>query len=355
MTSRGAGPKRWAALCLPLALVVLATASAPPANAAVSCSFEPTTGALALELTSGSALALTREGGLFEVDGSPLGACAPDSTPVTLEAANSLSITDGVAGQGTQFTLDLGPEDPGLGFEPLVLAGDGDDVLGLLDGVAERATCGPGDADTVVADDPGVDSLSATCEQVNLAPGTTVVDGPADGASTNQTLSAYQLAASEPASFQLSVDGAPFSACSEACAAGPLTDGAHDLRFRAVDATSLVERTPATRTIVIDTYIRTAIRKAPQERSARVRALYRFRAEEPDPEDPARFTEEPGATFVCGLDKRPLAPCISPKRYRGLRRGRHTFTVIATDEAGNVDADPAVDTFRVTRPKQPRR
>jgi hypothetical protein len=64
----------------------------------------------------------------------------------------------------------------------------------------------------------------------------------------------------------------------------------------------------------------------------------------------ANFTfsaSEPGSTFECKLDKAQLASCTSPQKYRHLDKGRHKFTVEATDAAGNVDPTPAKEKFRI--------
>lgn len=64
----------------------------------------------------------------------------------------------------------------------------------------------------------------------------------------------------------------------------------------------------------------------------------------------ARFgfsSPEAGATFECKLDGSAFAPCTSPKSYTSLKNGKHTFSVRATDGAGNVDATPAVQTWTV--------
>lgn len=41
--------------------------------------------------------------------------------------------------------------------------------------------------------------------------------------------------------------------------------------------------------------------------------------------------------------------CSSPKTYRRLKPGRHTFKVIAVDQTGNPDLTPAVKRFRIRR------
>jgi len=54
-----------------------------------------------------------------------------------------------------------------------------------------------------------------------------------------------------------------------------------------------------------------------------------------------------GSGFECKLDRRPFAPCRSPKTYRKLRAGRHVFKVRALSPAGVPDPTPATKRFRV--------
>lgn len=61
----------------------------------------------------------------------------------------------------------------------------------------------------------------------------------------------------------------------------------------------------------------------------------------------AFVADEAGATFECKLDRKRWKPCASPRRVKRLRMGKHRFHVRATDLAGNVDASPARDRFRV--------
>lgn len=77
----------------------------------------------------------------------------------------------------------------------------------------------------------------------------------------------------------------------------------------------------------------TEITKQPRNKSGRNRIVY-------------RFTSEPGATFLCKLDRRPLAPCTSPFKKK-VKDGKHRFSVQAADQAGNVDPTPDRDRFRV--------
>ena len=55
---------------------------------------------------------------------------------------------------------------------------------------------------------------------------------------------------------------------------------------------------------------------------------------------------EPGAKFRCKLDRKPFAPCHSPRAFL-VRAGRHAVRVFAIDAAGNRDRSPALFRFRV--------
>lgn len=57
-------------------------------------------------------------------------------------------------------------------------------------------------------------------------------------------------------------------------------------------------------------------------------------------------SNEPGASFRCGIDRRPPTPCRSPRAYL-VGRGAHTVRVRSIDAAGNVDPTPALFRFRV--------
>jgi hypothetical protein len=52
-------------------------------------------------------------------------------------------------------------------------------------------------------------------------------------------------------------------------------------------------------------------------------------------------------TFLCKLDKSAFKTCTSPKSYKGLKAGSHTFLVEAKDSHGVTDASPAKKKFSV--------
>ncbi len=69
--------------------------------------------------------------------------------------------------------------------------------------------------------------------------------------------------------------------------------------------------------------------------------------------DTASFSftaSESGSSFGCRLDGGPYIKCTSPRVYPGLGVGSHTFSVRATDAAGNVDATPAAWSWTVVTP-----
>ena len=70
------------------------------------------------------------------------------------------------------------------------------------------------------------------------------------------------------------------------------------------------------------------------------------------PRSPSHATES-GSTFQCRLDSGAYAACASPKAYSALSMASHTFSVRATDAAGNVDATPAMKTWTVQSSSTP--
>jgi hypothetical protein len=64
------------------------------------------------------------------------------------------------------------------------------------------------------------------------------------------------------------------------------------------------------------------------------------------------FTQssEPGSTFECSLDGSPFEACASPASYAEVALGAHSFSVRATDAAGNLDPTPAEWSWTISAP-----
>ncbi len=58
-------------------------------------------------------------------------------------------------------------------------------------------------------------------------------------------------------------------------------------------------------------------------------------------------SSESGSKFQCKLDGKAWSSCNSPKTYKNLKSGKHTFKVRARDKAGNTDQSPAKRSWHV--------
>jgi hypothetical protein len=174
---------------------------------------------------------------------------------------------------------------------------------------------------------------------------------------TNDPTPTFTFHATEPASFQCSIDTgrASFTPCS-----GPggshtptrgLADGRYTFRVAAVDRAGNADPTPATKQFTVNTAIvdttapQTKITKHPKKTLTlaphKMTASVTF----------AFTSSEARSTFLCKLDKRPFTRCISPTTYR-LKKGTHNFAVAARDAAGNTDTSAAKFNFEVNAPRK---
>lgn len=181
------------------------------------------------------------------------------------------------------------------------------------------------------------------------APETSISSGP--GAVTGDATPTFGFAADDGGvNFQCRMDSGPFGPCSGPGATHTpptLSDGVHLFEVRATDTSGNVETTPAASEFTVDTALPdTELTRPPTvkvftaKKSASVRVS--FRAED-------------GASFTCALDGAAPQPCSSPFQAKAKskpKKGRkHTFTILATDAAGNVEASPATVSFTLVRTK----
>jgi hypothetical protein len=79
----------------------------------------------------------------------------------------------------------------------------------------------------------------------------------------------------------------------------------------------------------------TKIKSGPKGDTRSTKATFKFSA------------SESGSKFQCKLDGKAWGSCKSPKTYKGLKAGKHTFRVRARDAAGNTDQSPAKRSWHV--------
>ena len=157
----------------------------------------------------------------------------------------------------------------------------------------------------------------------------------------------FALWSSEPTStFECRLDGpgatvGSFGPCSSPKSYTSLADGSYTFSVRATDAAGNTDATAAARPFTIDTAApQTAIDADSSALMAPASLSF------------VLSSSEAASTFECRLDGPAGAvgsfeTCSSPQSFLGLADGSYTFSVRATDGAGNTDATPATRAFTV--------
>ena len=178
-----------------------------------------------------------------------------------------------------------------------------------------------------------------------VAPETSIGSGPS--AFTRSASPSFALSSSEAAStFECRLDAPGLSAAAYAPCSSPkgyasLADGTYMFWVRATDVAGNTDASPATHAFIVDTAApQTAIDEGPSGTISSGSG------------DFGLWSSEAASTFECSLDGPGSAvgsytPCSSPQSYSSLADGSYTFSVRATDGAGNTDATPATRAFTV--------
>ena len=172
-----------------------------------------------------------------------------------------------------------------------------------------------------------------------VAPETTLLPSGPSGL-TNSRTAQFDFTSNESGSFTCVLTGPSSTTTDTACGSGKsytgLGDGAYTFTVAAKDGAGNADQSPASRTFTVDgTPPNTTLAgSGPSGLTT-------------DPNAAFSFSSEANATFTCTLNGED-SPCNSgTKTYNGLPDGAYTFTVAATDQAGNADASPATRTFTV--------
>jgi hypothetical protein len=170
----------------------------------------------------------------------------------------------------------------------------------------------------------GVSSTNVNTFVVAATPPTVTITGPSSP--TNQSTATLSFSADRQASFQCSLDGAAFAACTSPQAFSALADGAHSFQVKASGVAGATSTTTYSWTVDTVPPPAPAIGSSPASETTATDASFVF------------SDSESGATFLCQLDGGGYGPCTSPQAYSWLGIGVHTFGVEAMDAAGNVSA-----------------
>jgi hypothetical protein len=165
-------------------------------------------------------------------------------------------------------------------------------------------------------------------------PNTTKVSGPEGD--TSDTSPTFKFHSSETGStFQCSFDNVEWKKCGET-KTFHLDEGFHLIQVRAVDAERLRDWSPLNLSFTVDTTPpTTTITSGPSGNVADSTPSFGFESNE-------------SSTFKCAIDLATPVSCTSPFTAAAQSAGQHTFSVVATDPAGNPDPSPATRSFNVT-------
>jgi hypothetical protein len=133
---------------------------------------------------------------------------------------------------------------------------------------------------------------------------------------------------------------APATSLTQVCASSSYsytiaktTDGTYNLSLKQTSAASIDSASVALAWTLDTVAPHTTFTSQPASNNLTKTASFAFSA------------SESGVTFACKLDSAAYATCASPVTLSSLSNGTHTYTVRATDTAGNVETSPASYTW----------
>lgn len=345
------------AIALQAQTFVIGTDTAPPATASVD-----TGSYLNATCSTVSFAALPSQTDLAS-ELEKTSAAAADQTPVWQEALTSLENTasswtrdlisslgvSSARASGETVNISLGDMDPSqavtITFQVTV------DNSVSASQVSNQGTISSSTVSSHLTDDPAVGGTSdatITPLQDLIAPDTTITSQPSNPSSSSFASFTFSgtdnVTPSGSLTFQCSMDGGAFSACTSPYTSGVLTDGSHTFRVQAVDAGGNVDGTPASYTWTVDT-------TSPPAPVVLTPANGSFTS---DTTPTVTGIGEPGATITLYVDGAPNATGTADGSGNwsitvssALSNGTHTVRARANDNVGNTSPDSNTNTFTV--------
>ena len=178
---------------------------------------------------------------------------------------------------------------------------------------------------------------------VAAPPDTTIGAGPADQSLTNDNTPTFEFSADQTnVGFTCTIESAEAPTVTVGCnspyTTAALAEGGHTFRVAATNSINEVDPSPAFRAFTVDTKPpETTITSGPSN------------GETINTDAPAFewASSEVGSTFKCVTDGMPLTSC-DLAFATGAAAGPHSFSVAATDPAGNTDPTPATRSFTIS-------
>ncbi len=272
----------------------------------------------------------------------------PPVTPPTDTTAPNTTISSGPSGATTSTSASIGfsSTERGSTYKCSLDSGSWSSCTspksysGLAVGAhtfSVKATDAAGNTDA----SPATRSWTVQSAADTTPPNTSISSGPA--ATTTSTSASLSFSATESgSSFECKLDSGSWSACTSPKSYSGLAVGSHTFSVQATDAAGNTDATPASQSWTVQsaadtTPPDTTLSSGPPSTTTSTSASFGFSA------------TEGGSSFECKLDSGPWGSCVSPKAYSGLAVGSHTFSVQATDAAGNTDATPASQSWTVQK------
>ena len=173
------------------------------------------------------------------------------------------------------------------------------------------------------------------------APDTSLTGGPSGTLSSSTA--AFEFSSGDgSASFECKLDAGAWEVCADPKTYASLSEAPHTFSVRARDSAGNVDPSPASQVWTIDlTPPETEITAGPVGTVTSASAVFSF------------WSPDVSASFECKLDDGAWHPCTGPQSYASLTDGGHTFSVRATDAAGNADPSPAARAWAVDTTPEP--